>query len=145
MTSPVADGQAVLIIPPCVEQSAPLVRLWVAAAIEGVPVLSRLTVGLVVDELVSNARRHGRAPCVLRLSLDDTRRFLFVYVDDSAAHDTASWPAGAGLTVVDGLTRAWGVQRRAGGKTVWAALPLGVRLDGLANPPQPPPGAWTAP
>ena len=107
--------------------------------------LSRLTVGLVVDELVSNARRHGRAPCVLRLSLDDTRRFLFVYVDDSAAHDTASWPAGAGLTVVDGLTRAWGVQRRAGGKTVWAALPLGVRLDGLANPPQPPPGAWTAP
>ncbi|GAB1511010.1 ATP-binding protein [Actinophytocola sp. KF-1] len=144
MTPPVADDQAVLIIPARVEQSAPLVRLWVAAAVERAPVVSRLRVMLVVDELVSNARRHGRSPCVLRMSLDDTGRSLFVYVEDSAARDTSSWPAGAGLALVDGLVTAWGVLRRAGGKTVWAALPLGVRLDGLANPPQPPPGAWTA-
>ncbi len=100
MTSPVADGQAVLIIPTYVDPSAPLVRLWVAAAIEGVPVMSRLMVTLVVDELVSNARRQGGSPCVLLLSLDDTRRFLFVYVDDSAAGGTASWALGAGLTLV---------------------------------------------
>ncbi len=143
MTSPVADGQAVLIIPTYVESSAPLLRLWVASAIEGVPVMSRLTVTLVVDELVSNARRHGGSPCVLRLSLDETRRFLFVYVDDTSAGDSASWSAGAGLSLVDALTVTWGVHRRAGGKAVWAVLPLGVRLDGLVNPPQPPPGAWT--
>ncbi|MFI7672240.1 ATP-binding protein [Actinophytocola sp. NPDC049390] len=144
MTSPVADGQAVLVVPHRVDASASLVRLWVAAAIDGVPVTSRLAVTLVVDELVSNARTHGGSPCVLRLSLDDTRRFLFVYVDDATARDTASWSAGAGLTLVDALTVTWGVHRRAGGKAVWAVLPLGVRLDGLANPPQPPPGAWTA-
>ena len=143
MTSPLADNQPVLIIPAGADQPVPLVRLWVAAAIEGVPLAAYLKVGLVVDELVSNARRHGRFPCLLRLSLDDTRRHLFVFVDDAAADDGADWVTGAGLAVVDGLAANWGVQRRSGGKSVWAALPLDVRVAGLSQPSQPPPEAWT--
>jgi hypothetical protein len=142
MTSPLADDQALLIIPTDGEPSEDVVRTWVAGALVGVPLLPRLHAALVVDELVSNARRHGSLPCVLRLSLDHTRRYLLVFVEDSAPDDGAVWVAGAGLSLVDGLTSDWAVESRPRGKTVWAEIALGARISGLAIPPQPPPDAW---
>jgi hypothetical protein len=79
---------------------------------------------------------------VLRLSLDHTRRYLLVFVEDSAPDDGAVWVAGAGLSLVDGLTSDWAVESRPRGKTVWAEIALGARISGLAIPPQPPPDAW---
>jgi hypothetical protein len=62
-----------------------------------------------------------------------------VFVDD-AGPDAIQWPLGAGLTLVDGLVLDWGVEPRASGKTVWAEVPVGVRVEGLESPPQPAPG-----
>lgn len=132
-----ARGPAVLIIPSGAEPSREDLRHWVAEALVRVPLLPRSRVALVVEELVSNARRHGGLPCVLRLSLDHTRRFLLVFVDDSATTGTQAWPTRAGLTLVDGLTLEWGVEPRATGKTVWAEVPVGARVHGLVLPPQP--------
>lgn len=141
MTSPLADDQAVLIIPTDGgDLSADVVRTWVVAALAGVPMVPRLHAVLVVEELVSNARRHGSLPCVLRLSLDHTRRYLVVFVEDSAPDDGAAWPIGAGLVLVEGLASDWAVEGRLRGKTVWAELALGEPVQGLAVPPQPPPG-----
>lgn len=140
MTSPLADDQAVLIIPTD-DLSEDVVRTWVGAALVGVPAVPRLRTALVVEELVSNARRHGSLPCVLRLCLDHTRRYLLVFVEDSAPDDGAVWPVRAGLTLVEGLASDWAVEARPRGKTVWAEIALGARLSGLAVPPQPPPDA----
>lgn len=132
------QDQAVLIMPGGRDPSVDVVRNWVANAMLRVPLVPRLRVSLVVEELVANARRHGRLPCVLRLSLDHSRRYVLVFVDD-AGSDPLRWPLGAGLTLVDGLALDWGVEPRAGGKTVWAEVPTGVRVEGLVAPPQPSP------
>ena len=132
------QDQAVLIMPGGATPSIDVVRHWVANAMVWVPMVPRLRVSLVVEELVANARRHGRLPCVLRLSLDNTRRYVLVFVDD-AGPEAIQWPLGAGLTLVDGLALDWGVEPRAGGKTVWAEVPVGVRVEGLDTPPQPAP------
>lgn len=142
MTAPAADDQAVLIIPPEGSSATALVRLWVAAALDGVPLVPRLRTALVVTELVDNAYRHGRLPCVLRLALDDSRRFLYVFVEDAGAVDDPRWTIGAGLSLVDGLTSHWAVEQRPHGKTVWGEIALEARIRGINAPPQPPPRAW---
>lgn len=142
MTAPAADDQAVLIIPPEGGSATALVRLWVAAALDGVPLMPRLRTALVVTELVDNAHRHGRLPCVLRLSLDDSHRFLYVFVEDAGTADGPMWTAGAGLSLVDGLTSHWAVEWRPRGKTVWGEIALDACVRGINVPPQPPPRAW---
>lgn len=142
MTAPAADGQAVLIIPPEGSSATALVRLWVAAALDGLPPVPCLRTALVVTELVDNAHRHGRLPCVLRLSLDESHRFLYVFVEDAGVADDPMWATGPGLSLVDGLTSYWAVERRPHGKTVWGEIALGARIRGINVPPQPPPRAW---
>jgi hypothetical protein len=142
VTSPLADDQAVLIIPPGEGPSAELVRTWAGAALATVPLLPRLRAVLVIEELVANARAYGGLPCVLRLSLDHTRRYLTVSVDDTAPDDGTAWPSGAGLTLVEALSSDWAVETRTRGKTVWAELALDGRIPRLTIPPQPPPSAW---
>lgn len=130
MTSPLADDQALLIVPADLDASEDLVRTWAWASLDGVPLVPRLRAAIVIDELVSNASRYGGSLCVLRLSLDHTRRYLLVFVDDTVADDGTAWPVHAGLTLVEGLTSDWAVERRAQGKTVWAEIPLGMRFPG---------------
>jgi hypothetical protein len=125
VTPPFAD-QAVLIIPTDEDVSMDVVRAWVHTALDGMGLLPRLRVALVVEELVSNARRHGHLPGVLRLSVDHEYQVLLVYVDDCAGDDGLVWPCRAGLALVDALSLDWGVEPRPRGKTVWAELALGV-------------------
>jgi hypothetical protein len=139
VTAPLADDQAVLIIPAGDGVPEDLVRTWLAAALVGVPLVPRLRAALVVEELVGNVRRHGRLPCVVRLALDDSHRFLQVFVDDSGTDGGAAWVTGSGLSIVDVLTSHWAVEWRAHGKTVWGEIALGMRIGGIDAPPQPSP------
>ncbi len=140
MIPPAADRQAILILPTHDEPAADAVRAWVHRALAGAPVLPGLHAALVADELVSNARRHGRTPGVLRMVLDRTRRAVRVFVEDCEPGAENVWSCGAGLALVDGLSATWGVEWRARGKTVWAEIALGARSSGLVVPPQPAPG-----
>lgn len=82
---------------------------------------------LVIDELTSNALRHGSPPS--RLSIcDETHRWL-VIVSDSAtdrpptpAVDRPAGAGGYGLYVISDLSTAHGVHYAADHKLVWAAL-----------------------
>lgn len=91
---------------------------------------------LVVDELASNAQRHGLAPRVCRLTLLNGGRVLRVEVDDAAARHPRIRPpdhsGGNGLLLVDRLTTGWGVHQYAGHKTVWAELDLDQHGNGRA-------------
>ncbi|MGW5051467.1 ATP-binding protein [Actinokineospora sp. NPDC004072] len=83
---------------------------------------------LVIDELVSNALRHGHAPRTCRLALINHGRCLRVEVDDTAPEQprlrTPDASGGRGLVLVDRLATTWGVQRYPHHKTVWAEFAL---------------------
>ncbi len=121
MTLPFAD-QATVILPTAEEPDEDAVRVWVRLNLAGVPLVPRLRAALVTDELVGNARVHATPPFVLRVAVDG--RALRVLVDDCAPHAGGAWRTRGGLALVDGLTRGWGVERRALAKTVWAEVPL---------------------
>jgi two-component sensor histidine kinase len=82
---------------------------------------------LVIDELASNALRHGAAPASLHLC-DEPDRWI-VIVSDGAPHRSPT-PAigrpegqgGYGLYVIADLTGAHGVHYEADLKRVWACI-----------------------
>ena len=68
----------------------------------------------------------------MRGSVDGDELFLSV-IDESSAplvprpFGAADETGGLGLTIVDRLTSAWGVDTVPGGKVVWAQMPLAGR------------------
>ncbi|WP_072478622.1 ATP-binding protein [Amycolatopsis australiensis] len=100
------------------------VRQWVRVVLRDFPANVVTTAVMVVDELTSNALRHGRAPYHLRLLTGAAK--LRIEVDDAggepARRRTPSDQGGRGLLLVERCAAAWGQLRRAGGKTLWAEL-----------------------
>jgi two-component sensor histidine kinase len=92
----------------------------------------------VVDELVSNASRHGHAPRWCRIALLDEGRRLRIEVDDAAPGMPRARPpddtGGRGLILVNELATAWGVQRHSRHKTVWAEVTVEGRRDDRRTP-----------
>jgi hypothetical protein len=136
---PLGETGATLTMPKAQDPPTEVVRAWVHAVLAGLPESARLPAVLLTEELVTNARRHGRAPYVLRFSAPGLRRSLRVLVEDSAPDTGGSWMIGSGLVLVGALSRRWGVERRARGKTVWAELGLDAPVRDFAAPAQPRP------
>jgi len=100
------------------------VRAWADRLLLDLPGHVRQDVVTVVDELTSNALRHGEPPRQVRL----LRRlnWLCVEVDDACLDPACSQPsmgsAPSGLGLVANLSVAWGQWQRSTGKTVWAEI-----------------------
>jgi hypothetical protein len=131
-------SSAVFVIPDAADPPADVVEAWVIEAISDLPQPVRLRVALVAAELVAGARRTGTAPFVVRLSVGhsvgDSGHGLAVAVDDCTLFDDRSAPDHAGLLVA-GLSDRWGVERRAGGRTLWGEIDsdgerISLRLPG---------------
>jgi len=123
VTLPYPD-QATLIFPTADEPTPDDVQDWVHRSLAEVPARTRLHTALVTEELVRNAREHAQPPFVLRVAIHPTGRSLRVFVEDCAPHSGGAWRTRAGLALVDGLSRGWGVERRVRAKTVWAEVAL---------------------
>ncbi|GGP79378.1 ATP-binding protein [Streptomyces melanogenes] len=91
------------------------------------------TAALIVAELAANAVLHGRVPgrdfelrlvlgTVLRIEVTDTRADRLPARPEPAGEGEG----GRGLLLVEALAKAWGVDGRAPGKTVWAEVDLGA-------------------
>lgn len=104
----------------------PAVRAWAHRVLRDLPEHQRLDVVLVLDELTSNALRHGEPPRQVRLLRK--RGWICLEVDDAcldpACRRTPSDSGGHGLEVVDAITVSWGQRQRSTGKTVWAEIDL---------------------
>lgn len=87
------------------------------------------TVELVVSELATNAVLHARSDFTVRLTGHPVGSLLLEVLDESAKapqHKVSSMTAvtGRGLSLIQRLSSAWGVDVLSRGKSVW------VRFDG---------------
>ena len=100
------------------------VRRWARTVLGDLPANVVSTAVIVLDELTSNALRHGRAPYHVRLLLGSGQ--LRIGVDDAidviVRRRTPSELGGRGLHLVERCAAAWGQLRRPRGKTMWAEL-----------------------
>jgi two-component sensor histidine kinase len=79
-------------------------------------------VGLLVNELATNAVQHARTP--FAVSLDYETHRLRIEVTDDSPEMRGGLGGGIGLKIVDELTK-WGVDHHMqGGKTIWADLSI---------------------
>jgi hypothetical protein len=134
MTMPWGDKQAMLILPTDSDPPTAVVRDWIGSALVAVPALARMRAAFVTAELVAHARRHGRAPYVLHLSVSESARTMVIAVEDAAAELGASWTFRSNLVLIGGLSRRWGVDQRGNGKTVWAELAFDTAELGTPDP-----------
>ena len=94
---------------------------------------------LLVTELVANVVTHVGAPMTLRVLRRPSR--MRVEIDDASTevpvvrHPGASDEHGRGVLLVEQLANAWGVEKRADGKTVWFEVrtPGAESLNGHAR------------
>jgi anti-sigma regulatory factor (Ser/Thr protein kinase) len=82
---------------------------------------------LVVSELATNAVLHARSELTVRLLKDEGGSLRLEVLDRSPRqvaprHHSAGSATGRGLSIVRDLASDWGVDERAGGKTVWVQL-----------------------
>ncbi|GAB2748107.1 ATP-binding protein [Amycolatopsis magusensis] len=105
------------------------VRGWARAALDGVPGVDPALLADVVgalDELASNAIRHGAAP--RRVLLRHANGALRVEVSDGspvrAEYRAPSTDGGRGLRMIEAYVDTWGQTEHDGGKTVWAEFAL---------------------
>ncbi|WP_103338206.1 ATP-binding protein [Amycolatopsis sp. CA-126428] len=102
------------------------VRAWAEKLLQDLPEDQRVDALMVVDELTSNALRHGKPPRQVRLLRK--RDWLSVEVDDGCVDPACPRPAssdgGHGLKLVAAMSVSWGQWQRPTGKTVWAELDL---------------------
>ncbi|MBE8516739.1 ATP-binding protein [Amycolatopsis sp. H6(2020)] len=102
------------------------VRAWADRLLQDLPEDQRVDALMVVDELTSNALRHGTPPRQVRLLRK--RDWLSVEVDDTCIDPACTRPpssdGGHGLKLVAGMSVSWGQWQRPTGKTVWAELDL---------------------
>jgi two-component sensor histidine kinase len=102
------------------------VRAWAEKLLQDLPEDQRVDALMVVDELTSNALRHGKPPRQVRLLRK--RDWLSVEVDDGCIDPACPRPpssdGGHGLKLVAAMSVSWGQWQRPTGKTVWAELDL---------------------
>lgn len=82
---------------------------------------------LLVSELVTNGLRHAGPPLTLYVSCDGASGLRIAVSDGSdgqpAPRDAADHEEGGrGLTLVDYISDAWGIERTAEDKTIWVQL-----------------------
>lgn len=98
-----------------------------ALAVLAIPDPLRKTLALVVSELVTNAVRHAGTP--ITLVVTDGEEEVRVEVGDAgpgfewSPKESHAENGGFGLTVVEALSKEWGVDSNGGGCAVWCVIP----------------------
>jgi anti-sigma regulatory factor (Ser/Thr protein kinase) len=107
-------------------QSASAARSMIASALADCTDDTIAMAQLLVSELVTNAVLHARTGLLLKIELDSS--VVRISVEDGSSASPQPHPSsvdalgGRGLSLVKGLSSAWGWDRIGGGKQVWFEL-----------------------
>jgi anti-sigma regulatory factor (Ser/Thr protein kinase) len=122
------------------------IRQWVDTVLQSLGEDHRSVVVLVVNELVTNAYEHGGGPSRLILEHGRTPCYVRVAVPDTSperptpGRSRLGTERGRGITLVERLSRAWGVDVYNGTKTVWAEIYCdGPLIEACDSKPATPP------
>lgn len=106
------------------------VRAWLRGLFADEPPDLLIDVELVATELVTNAYEHTDHLLAVRVSRPVDRPVLRVEVDDDAPDrpprpgaSTRGGFRGRGMLMIEGISKAWGVERGNERKTVWVEIP----------------------
>lgn len=126
-------GQAPGIALPAVVTSTPAARHWITEQLADLPRDIADTAGLLVSELVTNAVLHAATSLAVSVHRFDDRIRVDV-ADGSPAFPSprdygVDATTGRGLTLLEVLPTAWGVEAFPWGKVVWFELPVDTTLD----------------
>jgi transcriptional regulator with XRE-family HTH domain/anti-sigma regulatory factor (Ser/Thr protein kinase) len=104
-----------------------LARAALAATAVGIPTEVSEDATLLVSELVTNSVRHADSDWV-ELAVDVGVDLLRIEVSDQSTRTirprTPGVAGGWGLTLLGELAARWGIERNAGGKTIWLEFDL---------------------
>lgn len=114
---------------PAADNPFPELRTWVRRELSDVAADRVDDAVMVLDELATNAHRHGGGMRALRLRRLARGRCLRVEVDDHTRARpvitrSPGGTGGYGLHLVDAVATAWGARLHPWGKTVWAEMSL---------------------
>lgn len=123
-----------MLVLPCVPASVPVARSRLTADLLAAGILGPAVcdAALVVSELLSNAILHARPMpgAILQVRWMLSRGTVEVAVSDGGGptlphslRPPASAAGGRGLSIVEHLSRTWGIQSDDLGLTVWAVVP----------------------
>jgi hypothetical protein len=92
----------------------------------------------ILEALVTNAFRHAAPPYRVRLATSRGGHLIRLAVTDGTPGEADRWRLGRGLIIVRALCSRWGVEpgHTAGGKTVWAELPVMVPPSAARHEPR---------
>ncbi|MET1071016.1 MAG: ATP-binding protein [Umezawaea sp.] len=106
------------------------VRAWIRTLLEDLDPDLVADTELIATELAANAYEHAQAPRLLRLERRSAPVVVRLEVDDGnpdllpkPGTSTLGEFRGRGLVLIKSLGAAWGVDRYADHKTVWAEIP----------------------
>ena len=114
-------------------RAARAARTWIRSQVPPLAEDSALALELLTSELVTNAVLHARTK--LSVGIAPLTDGLLVTVADRNLASPAEQPysetrtSGRGLSLLEGLSRRWGVTTYEDGKTVWFVLDAAVLDD----------------
>jgi two-component sensor histidine kinase len=123
MTEP--DGAwATLVLSSPIDPLPEVVRTWILNALLFWQPEPAAHAALVVEELIADARAHGRPPHIVRITTTEDHRGLVIVLDDRTAASRPSWSnaESATWTLLRGLTHHLAVAQRTEERTVCAEI-----------------------
>ena len=116
-----SDGAwATLVLSSATDPLPEVVRTWILNALLFWQPEPAAHAALVVEELIADAREHGRPPHVVRIATTENHRSLVIVLDDRSRAANSSWPHTrlANWTLLRGLTHHLAVAQRPEERTV---------------------------
>lgn len=119
---PDVDRWATLIISGAHDPLPEAVRAWVADSLRYWQPGPAARAALVIEELVHEARTHGRPPHVLRLAAGSDHMTLYLVLDDRTPDGGTPWPSPTSWTLLRGLSTRMLAEQYAAARAVCLEL-----------------------